>query len=414
MIQRRKWMKKLALLITFMIIFALSSFAQIDVAVSGSADMTIGINLNEPVASGILNATSSKISFAVVSGDSEKGSDADVHGYIKIGGWKAEANTDDNGDAIVVTPGSVEAKINFGANWLSITGAATSINYVKDLETDSEGVSTSAGSSGGMTLGIAAGPAAVEIGLFSENDWTQADAGTAAGDPVWGWVDDDSNEETVPVWASTTAAAVAATDDLNDEHAYGVSLKAVVPAGPATIELAAVMGIGYVNDPGIGVGAKIGLAAGPATVTITTDVNIGDTTGFEAGADVAMALADGLSAGLGLTYGDAIDLDMKVSITEDGAGGVVPGLGAGLTVKLNNLTNVIADSMAWAVEVTADYTTPTMKPYAKYTIDSAELMTLKVGAELYVIENVTFDLNYESSDLGNDNGKVLIITKISY
>lgn len=401
-------MKKLALLISFMIIFALTSFAQIDVSVSGSADMTIGICLNAS-ATGITNSNSSKISFTLVEGNSEKGGDADVHGYISLSGWKAAADSD--GGWSVCAPG-VDAKINFPGGWVGIMGAATKVNYINPLEDDDgdddatdEGVSTELGKSGGMTIGLNIAPATIELGVFSENDWKQdSEAST-----TWDWTDADENEETEPVWAATTEGG---DPDVNTDNAYGVSLKATVAAGPATIEVAAVMGLTYADAP-IGLGVKADIAAGPASICVKSDIQVDDSTVFEAGVDVSMALVEGLSASLNATYGDSMgdDLDMKVGITEDGAGGVVPGLGAGLAVTLNNLMA----TLGWKVEVNVDYALATMKPYAKYTVDQDTAMTLKVGAELYVIENVTFDVNYESTDLGgDDNGVILIVTKIAY
>lgn len=416
-------MKKTALLIMFMIIFTLTSFAQIDVTVEGSAEMTIGINLDDQfdegdadaVATGITNSTSSTISFSLVSGDSEKGGEADVSGYIKIGGWSAEADSDD-GETIVVDAGSVTAQINFPGGWVSITGANnTSLNYVTIVEgEDNEGVETELGNSGGFTIGLDVAPAAIEIGVFSQNDWTNDD--DTGEDTAGYWSHNDENGElTDPHIYIPAVAGAADTDDSNATNAYGVSAKVVLSVDPVTVEVAAVMGLTYPETENIGVGAKISADIAPLSIYAATDIQVQtDATLFEAGAGVSADIVDGLSASLDLSFNDVAtvgdDLDMKIAITEDGAGGIVPGLGAGLTVCLNNLMN----ELGWSIDVTLDYTTDMIKPYAGFYIDSAELKKLNIGAEIYAIEMVTFIVDYNTDDLDNSSGIIKLITKISY
>lgn len=415
-------MKKTALLIMFMIIFTLTSFAQIDVTVEGSAEMTIGINLDDQfdegdadaVATGITNSTSSTISFSLVSGDSEKGGEADVSGYIKIGGWSAEADSDD-GETIVVDAGSVTAQINFPGGWVSITGANnTSLNYVTIVEgEDNEGVETELGNSGGFTIGLDVAPAAIEIGVFSQNDWTNDD--DTGEDTAAYWSHNDENDTDPDHIYNAAVAGAADTDDSNATNAYGISAKVVLSVDPVTVEVAAVMGLTYPETENIGVGAKISADIAPLSIYAATDIQVQtDATLFEAGAGVSADIVDGLSASLDLSFNDVAtvgdDLDMKIAITEDGAGGIVPGLGAGLTVCLNNLMNVLG----WSVDVTLDYTTDMIKPYAGFYIDSAELKKLNIGAEIYAIEMVTFIVDYNTDDLDNSSGIIKLITKISY
>jgi hypothetical protein len=401
-------MKKALLLISFMMIFALTAFAQIDVSVSGNAEMTFGINLDGDVATGITNSSSAGISFTLVSGTNEKGAeDEGVHGYIKVGEWKASATQ----DGWSLTAGGVEAKIIFNdMAYLNILGASNKVNYMNPLEDNDgdddatdEGVAIEVGKNGGVTLGLNIAPATVEIGIFSENDWTNDDN---AADAVYDWIDDDDDPSTAPVWGESEAAAVD-TDDSNTANNYGAHAKIVVAAGPATIDVSAVMGL-YAGS-NIGIGAKISAAVGPANLYVVTDMQVAPATAMEFGGGLSVNLADMVSIGLDATYGADMgdNLDMKVSLSKGGA--ILPELALGVAMVLNNLDVAVG----WNVEVTASYATPTLKPYAKFYVDDASLMKLNIGAELYVITNVTFVLDYNTDDLGNSNGIVKFVTKIS-
>ena len=415
-------MKKALLLITFMIIFALTAFAQIDVTVAGSAEMTFGINLDDQfaegdpdaVATGITNSSSASISFTLVSGTSEKGAEDDgVHGYIKIGEWKASATSD---DGMSVTAGSVEAKIIFDMGYVNILSAATSTDFMAPLEDDDGddddddvGVSTGLDSSGGFTIGLNVAPATIEIGVFSENDWTN----DGADDPVWDWDDDDDNDETAPVWVLTNADDTVDSDDSNAANNYGAHVKIALDVAPAMIELAVVMGL-YADAP-MGVGVKATVDIDPINLYVVSDIAVdGGVTTMEFGGGLSASLADMVSLAVDATYGAdlADNLDMTVSLSKGSA--ILPEMALSLALVLNNLD--VADSMFWSAEVSASYTTPTLKPYMTFAVEDGDPMPmeLNIGVEMYLITNVTFVLDWATGDLGNENGIITFATKISY
>jgi hypothetical protein len=412
-------MKKVALLISFMLIFALASFAQIDVTVEGSSELTLGINLDDQfaegdadaVATGFTNSNSSKISFSLNSGDSEKGAEEDVYGYIKIGGWKADYNSDDGWD---LAAGDVEAKIITPSLWVKISGTnagvgnVTIVEGMDDDDTKNEGIGTSLTNSGGLVIGVAAGPANLELGIFSENDWTNDDNSVAAVAGSWA----HNAQEIVADWDDFHVwtdgdDAVADTDDSNATNAYGVCLTASVAAGPITINAGAVMGLTYPEGTPIGFTVKASGAVSIVSFYAAMDGEYTDALVWEVAAGLSAAPMDGVSVSADVSYSEAEDLDAKVALSVNG---VVPSLNLGVTAWILNVQN----ALGWTVDLEADYSLETAKIYAKFGTGNDEVNNLNLGVELYVITNVTFVLDYASDDLANSNGVIKLITKIAY
>jgi len=396
-------MKKVALLTIFMLVISLASFAQVDVTVEGNSELTWGIALDDPIASGFTNSNWSKISFSLGSGSVEKGGEGDVSGYISIGDYGINYNTDDA--AWDISAGDVTAKIMFSMGYVSITGTTngfTFLNPVQDDDADPDnadvGLNTTLTNSGGFILGLDLAPATVEVGVFSEADWTA-----------------------------------------NTEHAYGGSVKVTVAVDPLTIEAGVVMGVNYVSADPVGLGGKVSGTISIATIYVATDVELveGSDAAMEIGGGVSLALADGFTLAVDASYANtADDTDIKVVLTEDGAGGFVAGLGISLTFELYNMLETAVvddadDAAEWALSVSLDYTTDTMKPYATirygtftvaddaytYVADTQEPFGLNAGVELYLISDVTFTIDYNSDDLTSDaasNGILKLITKIAY
>jgi hypothetical protein len=413
-------MKKVALLISFMLIFTLASFAQIDVTVEGSSELTLGINLDDQfaegdadaVATGFTNSNSSKISFSLNSGDSEKGAEEDVYGYIKIGGWCADYNSDDGWD---LDAGDVEAKIITPNVWIKISGTNASVGNVMivegmdDDDTENEGIGTSLTNSGGLVIGASAGPASIELGVFSENDWTNDDNSVDAGAGSWAHNDDaatavDVNDNHI---YTAGADAVADTDDSNATNAYGVCLKASVAAGPITIDAGVVMGLTYPDGTPIGLTAKASGDVSIVSFYAAMDGEYTDALVWEVAAGLSASPLDGVSVSADVSYSEAEDLDLKVALS---ANGVVPSLNLGVTAWILNVQN----AMSWLLDLEADYSLDTAKIYAAFGTGDDEVNSLNLGVELYVITNVTFVLDYESEDLANSNGVIKVITKIAY
>jgi len=405
-------MKKLALLIVLMTVIALTSYAvDIPVSINCSSELVFGVNFNDTdavtagtqIASGFKNNNTMEVDFTLVEGDAEKGKPEDgaVYGWIKLTNYSMKADnmawkTGDNGD--------VEAKIIFPSGWVKISGTNNSLNYVlavQDDDTDNDnadkGISDALTANGGLVLGLNFAPVAIEVGIFSETDWTV-----------------DNN--------------------------YGVNLKATVDVAPIKVEGGFEMGLNH-SDTTMGAGAKLSATLTPLTVYAGIDVLLGEpapaTTVMEYGFGASIAIA-GITVTADGSYNENVDgFDVRAKID---AGGLVAGLGLALTVELFNMTGAVgADTdaaMEYAVIVDASFATATMKPYANvrystylwnndtdtytYNLTGDEVLALKLGCEFYVIPNVTFTLEYASSDLSAntsgaaiDNGTIQFKTKIA-
>jgi len=416
-------MRKIALLIVLMTVIALTSYAaDIAVSINCNSELVFGINLNDPAASGFANSNTAEVDFTIVEGDAEKGKPEDgaVYGWIKLTNYSMKADnmgwkTGDNGD--------VEAKIIFPSGWVKISGTNNSLNYINVVQDDDDdkdnadkGINDeiAKGDGGGIVLGLNFAPVAIEVGLFSIGEWA------------------DEDIEAPPF------------DDFNDDHAYGVNLKATVDIAPIKIEGGFETSFNNPNDngtdtDGMGAGAKVTANIAPLTVYAGLDATIdGSTTVLEYGFGASMAIA-GITVTADGSYNEDVDgLDVRAKVD---AGGLVSGLGLALTVELFNIIGEILPEdtdadMELAIIVDASYNTGTLKPYASvryatfavsdnsytYVAEGDEILKLTIGVEMYVIPNVTFTLQYESGDLTEDDsppaddmdmGIILFKTKIA-
>jgi len=400
-------MRKIALLIVLMTIFALTTYAEITLAIVGKEVMTFGVDLNDPIETGFKNETTAELDFTLISGSSEKGKPEDgaVYGWIKLADWSMAA---DNGVWKSADNGDLTAKIIFPSGWVKISGTNADLNYINVVQDDDadkdnadKGLNDAITNKGGIVLGLNFAPIAIEIGVFSEEDWT----GT-------------------------------------DENSYGVNAKVTADFTVVKIEGGVEMGLNYLPDPGIGAGAKLTANIAPLTAYAGLDVTVdGAANEMEFGFGASLAVA-GITVTADGSYNDSLDgFDVRAKID---AGGLVAGLGLALTVELFNMTGIAGDPTAgpdaknaydadadleYGVIVDLSYATATIKPYASvryatytvtdnkytYTAANAAILALTIGAELYLIPNVTFDAKYTSDNLTEttDKGKILFITKIA-
>jgi hypothetical protein len=365
-------MKKIALLIALMTVCALTTYAQIAVTVTGSSELTFGVDLDDPLATGFTNANVSNISFTLVSGSAEKGAEEAVYGWIKVTGMTIDMNTGDGDTALVYNAGSTEAKIIFPGGWVKISGYNSGLDFIDNVQ-DADGVAAVAPAvtnNGGFTVGID-GAFAVEISLFSFTDWTA-----------------DNN--------------------------YGAHVKATLTAAPVTVAVAACMGL--VENPTIGVGAKLTLAAAPINLWAGVDLDLteGAANMYEIGAGLTFTVVADMTIAASMSMDEVYGLDAKVVVTEgDGDKGIVPVVGMGITLGLYNLLD---DPAVWTLDVTANAAIPKGKIFAEFGMGSDEIVNLTVGVEMGLITNVTNTLKYVSTQLSPepvDAGQILFITKIS-
>lgn len=375
-------MRKLTLLIVFMMVMALTTYADAVVGtVSGDATLTFGVNLNDPLATGFLNEATNNITFTLVSGSAEKGAEEDVYGYIKVTGITIDMNTADGDTAIQYNAGSVDAKIMFPGGWVNIRGGNKDCDFIDNVQ-DPDGVAALAPAvigDAGVTLGID-GALALEISLNSTNNWTS-------------------------------------------DNDYSAHIKATLSAAPITLAVAA--GMDLMADPTIMAGAKLTLDAAPINIWGGIDfAMVGTASSYEAGAGLTFTVVDGMTIAASMSIDNlGNDMDAKVVITEgDSDSGIVPVVGMTVTVGLFNLMQEVADTLIWTVDVAVNAIIPKGKIFAEFGMGSDEIITLKAGVEMGLITNVVNTLQYESTsltDVGDpittaaDAGVIKLITKIA-
>lgn len=378
-------MKKVALLIALMTIIALTAFAaDIAVSVSGSSDLSFGVNLNDPLATGFLNSNASNMTVTLAAGASEKGAEEAVYGWIKVDGWSAKIDTNSGNwsgssnaagnDALLIAAGSVSAKIILPGAWILISGTNHGVNFIDNVQdpdnVDAVNLTEVAGP--GLVIGIT-GAVPVEIGIASADDYVTVGSNNSA-------------------------------------NLYSAHVKTTLAFAPVTVEIAAEMGLNYAVTT-LGAGGKLTLAIAPITLWAGADFELIDTTSaYEIGAGLSVAIADGLSFGATMSMDETNGLDVKITASESsGDAGAVPVLGLGLTVGLYNLDA----TLIWTVDVTADATVGPAKIYAGFGMGSDTVIDLKVGVELSVITNITLYGEYASTNLDTDSGTIKVGAKIS-
>jgi len=427
-------MKKLALLIAVMLLVSAFTFAEdVEFTVEGDATVTFGINLNEDVATGFTNETSSNLKFTFVTEqDVEKGSDEAVYGWIKLKEFKTVV---EDGEMKISNPG-VEAKIMAAPIWIEIHEApSVEVNKASITSSVADGVgvvdrdlvAADWEKSGGVTIGVDLPDlVGIELEVVSANDWKQDDEGTAGGE--WGWIDDDDNEESDAVWGQT--AAVAPVDDLNDENAYAVSVEFDVKAvenlsltGQATVAKDYAMDVmafgvqgGYeislTDDisvkPIVGFDMKIDNDAEESRYEVGGGVQLktpgtwddnkdnkvfpdddnddfdkvysGVSIGINYGNNALDTIATEISGVDTLIPDDKAVLNLVISAYEDsGDDGLLPMLGYTVVFELADLTNTIGDIydlsiLTMGLGIFADVTIDNIKPYAglKYYMVSVD------------------------------------------
>jgi hypothetical protein len=404
-------MKKLALLIAILTIFTSTAFAEIDVTVEGSSELTLGVNLDTS-AVGFKNDNSSKISFKLADGTSEKGGESDVYGWIEIKEWAAEVNSSDGYKAL--DAGDVTAKIMFDGGWLKISGSNTETNITKPVylnnNKDYKGVAVDVGGAG-FVLGLDMAPAMIEVGISSPDDWADDDNSSAASYSIV--LNTDNLDH---VYGVLNSAAVADTDDGNDELTFGAHVKVTVDLAPLTVELAYVTDLNPNNA--MGLGAKISADVAPLTVSVAGDVDL-KTSDFEAVLDLSVALGEDMTLAVGGSYSSIDNIDVDVDF--DAAMGDI-------SVGLYALATDLDTDLRYIVEFDASMTTDTMKPYltvgygdisdadddGQRSLEDTQTLKLNVGCEFYTIENVTLKADYAADPLGDSSGVITLSSKISY
>jgi hypothetical protein len=372
-------MKKLSILLIGLLLVTGFAFAQEwspSISVSGSATLTWGVNLNDPMITGFQNDESASLSIELIaSGDlTNGGSDDGLSGSITIAGvGYSEGGTPAAGD--------VTAKIVISPIEIIIANAPSmSFGNVTILDIDGPGVATSivgANTIGGVTIVIPVDPVTVDVFLVSDGDWT---------------------------------------DNANNDYATG--LTATIDVSPLTLDVGVLYG--WFEGAKIALTANVGVSV--AEVVNGLDANVGfdmevpdvGDAAWEVGADVTLNFSeanaddDQANVSLGVSYAELDDLDAELGFSEPTAGGVVDAVGASIAVGLNDITGDVED-LSFDIAVDIDYSAGGLSPYAGFTYRSSDdLITAKagvgLGSDLTGIDLTTIDIDWASTDLTEDGG----------
>ncbi|MBP7096964.1 MAG: hypothetical protein KBC36_12865 [Spirochaetia bacterium] len=383
---------------------AVAAFAQTP-SVSADATLTWGYDLDTDV-HGFKNAYTADVTIPFAVADAEATGEG-TYGYISLSGITFELFNDPTTGAATLGfndtdadgyPATLEAKIISGPFYMMVYNF-TELGFNKAADLKDGDVDLSAlidANLAGTELGFSNDTLSLGLVINSKGDWTT-----------------------------------------NAQNEYAIGLNATFVAIADLLKINA--GFAYdMLDASKGMGAYVTLPVTLADVvnglTITPAFDLNLTSGaaalYDARVDVSLKLTekDAKSAqsnvGLVVYYSDSDDdLELKVSFSEAEVGGFVPYLAASGAFEMYNLINgAAADWKAsWSLSYKAMLDdTYYVKPYASGTLNSADLVTLTVGVDAFVIANTVFTAKYVSGDLTstdavvtNDKGDITFAAKIT-
>ncbi len=406
--------KALAMLIVLVLltgaVFADPFGNEAAVAVEGDATLTWGFDLDSET-HGFKNEANWKITIPLLTKQTF-GTRSEGDAYAEINIVDAQYNiVGEDGDNDGFEGGdkkidSVNAKLHFGnvymtvydkpgfkTNYAEIWAPIKNDGYFDD---DKEGkvsfrFEPGFDGAGGTKLGYKTDMFDIGVKLASQFSW----GGVDATDPVYGWVDDDDDPSTVPVWGIVTPAGAAVPADHDNYYAFGVDLSATpndMIAVAATFNYASwegsngdngVISVGFEakSTPVEKLDLKLAMDAGDDYVNFEGD----DTFAFdllfsakydfvEAGAYYYTPEAIPFAAGFNSDFEPANDMAVYLKVTD---GGKVENLSAWATVMAYRVLS------AWG-DLPVDMATPlAIGTGASYKVATNDVNYVKPFFELY-------------------------------
>ncbi|MFP4363243.1 MAG: hypothetical protein ACLFR1_05190 [Spirochaetia bacterium] len=420
-------MKKLTLLLIVLLAFTGLAFAETEANVSGSASMTFGINLDDPMAMGFVNSNSVDVILPLYSGGDSNGGDDDLYGEISVSNLglhiKNGSVEDVDGDNGVTSTGSVSAKIVAGNVFVQVFGApgygvdyaaapdgAYNINAHGDWMADT----------GGMAVGYDDGMVAVTAKVSSIGDYRDHDAGAT---------DDDT---TVDAWYERETDDSADATDYpanNTQYQFVFGLDGSLTMDMISVPFAVTFD-GYSTPQLVVVGGlKPTFDLGEGTVSLGVDAGFsGDDFGFEVAPGLTYNLVeDGSNVALDVFFGMYNVMGVETNLTkvaftftETETDGFVENamikVGADATIT----EFAFDDTLGWNADLDLSYNASGIKPYVNFGYGSDDAFDLGAGVEVSAdasgIDNTTITLDYTSSNLmdGADMGIITAEVGISF
>ena len=407
-------MRKIALLTLPLLVlglFSLSADENVSFDLSGNTTFKFGVDLGTN-ASGMTNASETSLKITLVP---KQGTDTgmmdtdDIYAWVELKDFQYVINGDQAAPAITT-------KLFMGPFSITTFSAPTvKVDYV-EIE---GGARTLYEGSGGLTLSYQIDPVELSLGVISMKDWEDTNADAVVDVPGTIYTDEAADAVVDPDGVGDAAR--------NLDSAYAFIGTVGVDVGDTTdLEIAVAYAHEYGDDTNVGVGAKATFDLGNIDPSLSFDGAIpagGAAVPWDVGAGVKWNLSADEESSFSADLTMSIPADeseptvgTKLSLTEGtGDEGAVAGLGATLSVALNDITD--GDNTTWDVSVDASYLVEGIKPFFMIGLGSGAdaAMPFKAGLEISAIEKVTTTLQYETSDLdGDDSGAVTAAIKISF
>jgi hypothetical protein len=443
------------------------------VTLKGSSTLTFGMDLGTN-ATGFKNESAMDLKVTIIpeqtaerNSEGKRDETDDLYAHIKLENFKWEVTSADHSGK--TSAPAITTSLFMGPFSLkTFTAPTIHIDYVDDDDADKAGathpglgykdfapdVDTTYHGSGGLTLGYEIDPVTLSLGVLSAQDWTDTvDDGSHDLDKmiVLSKCVDSTNAKGVPLETCEVGKAPKTkVNDQNDENAYAFIGTVGVDIGDsATLEFAVAYAHMYKDIPAdelknisskqksvddIGLGAKAtfelldsdGDDDNDLTTTIAFDGQIpsGDSNiPWDVGGGVKWDLSPDDESSMEAELimhapadGSESTLGVRVTLKEgDGNDGALEGLGAELSVRLDDLTG---DDATWTTKVAGSYAVEGIKPFFMVNFSNAEKAktAFEAGVELKVIDYLTTTLMYASKDItgGTDKGQVTAALKIEY
>jgi hypothetical protein len=370
-------MKKFNLVITALLILSVAAFAvdfEPSVSVSGEASVTFTYDLDAE-AFDISNGAEADLNVALIASTSVEEGEGEVVGYIEISGIALEIVGVDEGSGtgVLRTNEDLDPMEVFAAIYLM--GPTLHLN-ITNTSND---------------LDFAGAPDFIDDGDHMAVTTGLVETVT------------DLNPDTLPSGQVTlvydtdmidVSVVVADDDDFaGNEFDFGFTV-GLAPVEGLTVDAGVILDA----SGDLGFGGAVGYSLDIASVSVGVDSNdAGDL-------DIAASVGVDVGATVDVTFGtDTENSDLIVTAS---TGTLVEMVTLAATVELANLETL-------GLQILLDADLGVVTPYAYFELVN-EVMGIKVGSGLNVIENADLDLHYVSSDLDNVNGKVVFEIGVSY
>ena len=372
-------MKKITLVLALLLAVGIFAASAQEASVAGSASTSIGYDLANGGFGMVTASADVAIDLELVAEQSAETEAVDGwYGWVKLTDFEIAI---EDTDTLVATAPGIEAKIINGPMYFVIYALdGMAVGQVAEVEDDEDDDYLVEDDEDGVDLGtdLSDGSGGFTFGYMTDAFTVEAHLATETG-----------YDDTDPA----------------DNADFLIGADVTVAAGPADITLEVVRGIGVDETLGLGVGADLDMD--PITIGVGFDGELpdGGTFAWEVGADIDLAVGPATVA-VDVIYGDAAntDLDIEADIDLD-LDPLTLGVFAGLYDSFADYRIYADGSFAATDEITINF---------GGGYDSLTNVKLLLSAEMALIPNTTFLVQYDTDDVQTDTGDIFFKTTVTY